>query len=56
MAAEEACARDDEVAGYGQLGAEPVLAAQTRDERAGEKERCSVRAEGVDRADPAFNA
>jgi len=56
MPAEEAGTCDDQVPGKGKLRAGPVPAAQPRDERADEEERCSVRAERVNRTDPAFGA
>ncbi len=56
MPAEEARTRHDQVPGYGELRADPVPAAQTRDERAGKEERCNVHAETVNRTDPAFGA
>jgi hypothetical protein len=56
MPAEEARTRDDQVPGYGKLRADPVPTAQPRDERADKEERCSVRAERVNRTDPAFGA
>jgi hypothetical protein len=56
MPAEEAHTRDDHVPGYGKLRADPVPAAQPRDERADKEERCSIHAERVNRTDPAFGA
>jgi hypothetical protein len=56
MPAEEACTRDNQIPGYGKLRADPVPAAQPRDERADKEQRCSVHAESVNRTDPAFGA
>ena len=56
MPAEEARTSDDQVRGYGKLRADPVPAAQPRDERADKEQRCSVHAESVNRTDPAFGA
>jgi hypothetical protein len=56
MPTEEARTRDDQVPGYGKFRADPVPAAQPRDERADKEERCSVHAEPVNRTDPAFSA
>jgi hypothetical protein len=56
MPAEETRTRDDQVPGYGELRADPVPAAEPRDERADKEQRCSVRAESVNRTDPAFGA
>jgi hypothetical protein len=56
MPAEEARTRDDQVPGDGKLRADPVPAAQPRDERADKEQRCSVHAERVNRTDPAFGA
>ena len=56
MPAEEARTRHDQVSGYGKPCADPVPAAQARDEGADKEERCSVRAERVDRTDPPFGA
>jgi hypothetical protein len=54
--AEEARTRDDHVPGHGERRAEPVPAAQPRDERAGKEQRRGVRAEPVHRTDPALGA
>jgi hypothetical protein len=56
MPAEDARTRDDQIPGDGKLRADPVLAAQPRDERADKEQRCSVHAERMNRTDPAFGA